>query len=94
MEIKIDINAVFAPARCVLYLVDNCSGSAVCTRHLKLGNEEDKQLAAIMSILCNPCRRRITPTRVSFKSPCILQATIEEKKRNTLKLTSVCFLTV
>ena len=41
VEIKIDIDAVFAPARYVLYLMDNCSGSAVRNRHLKLGNEED-----------------------------------------------------
>ena len=81
MEIKIDIDAVFVPARYVLYLMDNCSGSAVRNRHLKLGDEKDKQLAAIMSILCNPCRRCITPTRVSLKRPCILQATINEKKK-------------
>ena len=48
VEIKIDINAVFAPARYVLYLMDNCSGSAVRNRHLKLGKEENKQLAALM----------------------------------------------
>ena len=84
VEIKIDIDAVFAPPRYVLYLMDNCSGSAVRNRHLKLGNEEDKQLAAIRSILCNPCRRRITPTRVPLKRPCILQATIEEKKERLL----------
>ena len=93
VEIKIDIDAVFVPSRYVLYLMDNCSGTAVRNRHLKLGGEEDKQLAAIMSILCNPCRRRITPTRVPLERPCILQATIEEKKK-TLKLTSVYFLTV
>ena len=81
MEIKIDIDAVFEPARYVLYLMDNCSGSAVRNRHLKLGNEGDKRLAAIMSILCNPCRCRITPTRVPLKRPCILQATIEDKKK-------------
>ena len=84
MEIKIDIDAVFAPARYVLYLMDNCCGSAVRNRHLKLGNEEGKQLAAIMSILCNPCRCRINPTRVPLKRPCILQATIEEKKEERL----------
>ena len=44
--------------------MDNCSGTAVRNRHLKLGGEEGKQLAAIMSILCNPRRRRIIPTRV------------------------------
>ena len=81
VEIKIDIDAVFAPSRYVLNLMDNCSGTAVHNRHLKLGNEDDKQLATIMSILCNPCRRRITPTRVPLKHPCILQATIEEQKK-------------
>ena len=51
MEIEIEIDAGFAPARYVLYLMGNCSGSAVRNRHLELGGEEDKQLAAIMSIL-------------------------------------------
>ena len=81
VEIKIDIDAVFAPARYVLYLIDNISGSAVLNRHLKLGDKEDKQLAVIMSVLCNHRRRRITPTRVLLKRPCILQATIEDKKK-------------
>ena len=50
VEIKIDIDAVFVPSRYVLYLMNNCSGSAVRNRHLKLGGAEDKQLAAIMRI--------------------------------------------
>ena len=90
VESKVDIDAVFAPSRYVLYLMDNCSGPAVRNRHLKRGNEEDKQPAAIISILCNLCRRRITPTRVPLKRPCNFQATIAEKKQ-TLK-TNFCVL--
>ena len=47
VEINIDIDAVFAPAHYILYVMDNCSGNAACNRHLKLGGKEDKQLAAI-----------------------------------------------
>ena len=83
VEIKIDIDAVFAPSRYVLYLMDKCSSTAVYYRHLKLGGEEDKQLAASMSILCNPRLRRITPTRVPLKRPCIVQATIEGEKEDS-----------
>ena len=68
--------------------MDNCSGSAVRNRHLKLGGE-DKQLAAIMSILCHPCLRCITPTKVPLKRLCILQATIEEIKKKDFK-TNFC----
>ena len=47
VEIKIDIDKVFAPSRYVLYLMNNCSGSAVRNRHLKLGGAEDKQLVRL-----------------------------------------------
>ena len=80
VEIKIDVDVAVAPDRYVLYLMDNCSGTAVRNRHLKLGGEEDRQLAAIMSNLCNPRRHHITPTKVQLKCPCTLQATMEEKK--------------
>ena len=69
VEIKIDIDAVFAPARFVLCLMNNCSGSVVRNRHPKLGGNEDKELAAIMNILCNPRRCRNTPTRIPLERP-------------------------
>ena len=83
VKIKIDVDAVFAPARYVLYLMDCCSGSAVCNSDLKLGGEEDNQLATTMSILCNPRRHRVTPIRVPLKRPCGLQGTIEKKKKDS-----------
>ena len=89
VEIKIDIDAVFAPDCYVLYQTDNYSGTVICNRHPKLSDEEDIQLAAIMSILCNQCCRSSTLTRVPLKRPSVLQATEEEKKKKDF-LTNFC----
>ena len=78
VDVKIDVDAVFAPSCYVLYLLDNSSGITVRNRQHKLGAEEEKQLTAIMSILCNP-RRNLNPTKLPTKRPCALQAETEEK---------------
>ena len=79
VEVRIDVDVVFSPSRYVLYLMDNSSGTVVRNRQFKLGTEEEKQLTAIMSILCNP-RSNLNPTRLPMKRPNPQQIETAEKK--------------
>ena len=91
VEVKMDVEAVFAPSRYVLYLMDYPSGITVRSRQHKLGAEEEKQLTAIMSILCNS-RRNLNPTKLPIKRPCTLLAETEEKKRkDSLPILRLCY---
>jgi len=72
ISVKIDIdNAVIVPTRYVLFLMNNSSGTVVRNWQFKFGPEQEKQLTAILSVLCKPYRR-LTPARVPLKRGCAL----------------------